>query len=290
MSEILTQLDGVLQLSSDTLAKYGYSPLENCGNENEVFYSGEHGIIKFTYENEKVFAFEGKDAEDPESATKRIFLCLLSSSPSQRDLTYVSNEFNSILDDKYGVKEIAPKSKKAGSNKPAQTVSKAAVKNGSFYDPTTLASKLCLVFPELREQYKEAASGKEFLYEEYFKTYATPKIISAIKQNNPATMKKLFQVLNEIYEDGSNDTQTLIAVSILGTLDNDQILLARCIDYMSPTLTPTVIEVNKYLATSSGKKAKKKLENPPVYKPKKNKQKKGLMDKLMGGGGTLQNQ
>jgi len=39
---------------------------------------------------------------------------------------------------------------KKASQKTPQTVSKAAVKNGSFYDANTLASKLCLVFPELR--------------------------------------------------------------------------------------------------------------------------------------------
>ena len=92
-------------------------------------------------------------------------------------------------------------------------------------------------------------------------------------------MKKMFQILNEIYEDGTNDTQSLIAVTILGKLNNDQILLARCVDYMSETMAPPVIEVNKFLTTSAGKRAQKKLENPPAYKPKK--QKKSFLDKAM---------
>ena len=45
-------------------------------------------------------------------------------------------------------------------------------------------------------------------------------------------MKKLFGLLNEIYEDGTNDIQGLIAVSILGALNNDQELLANCVDFM----------------------------------------------------------
>ena len=117
-------------------------------------------------------------------------------------------------------------------------------------------------------------------------TYGTPRVIAAINENRPATMKKLFQTLNEIYEDGTNDTQSLIAVSILGKLDNDQILLARCVDYMSETMAPPVIEVNRFLATPAGKKAQKKMQNPPPYKPKK-KKKQGFLSQMMAGGGGM---
>lgn len=279
----------VLENADASLKKYGFTLCESENSDCAV-YTGEHGVIKLTYENEKICAFEGSDAENADSATKRIFLSLLPEDSQTKDINYVSSEFSSILDDKYGVKTIAAKAKKSG-NKPAQTVSKAAVKNGSFYDPVTLASRLCLVFPEIRDDFKRMSGEGEFLYDEYFETYATPKIIEAINQNKPATMKKMFQVLNEVYEDGTNETQTLIAVSILGKLENNQVLLARCVDYMSQTMTPTVIEVNQYLSTRGGKKALKKLENPPVYKPKKKKKKSGFMDTLMGGGsGTLQNQ
>lgn len=289
MSVNSSLLKSVLDSADETLKKYGYA-LGESSDENSAVYSGEHGIIKFTYENEKICAFEGTDAENADSAKKRIFLSLLSADAQAKDISYVSSEFCSVLDDKYGTKSITPKAKKSG-GKPVQTVSKAAVKNGSFYDPVTLASRLCLVFPEIRDDFKRVSSQGEFLYADYFETYATPKIIDAINKNQPATMKKLFQVLNEVYEDGTNETQTLIAVSILGKLENNQILLARCVDYMSQTMMPTVIEVNKYLATIGGKKALKKLENPPIYKPKKKKKKSGLMDMLMGGGsGTLQNQ
>ncbi|MBQ4267372.1 MAG: hypothetical protein IJB93_04190, partial [Clostridia bacterium] len=175
--------------------------------------------------------------------------------------------------------------KKTQANKGPQTVSKAQVKNGSFYDPNTLASKLCLVFPELRDYYKAMLSEyNEFYAEEFFQKYGTAKVIAAIKENNPATMKKLFQVLNEIYEDGTNETQSVIAVTILGELNNDQILLARCVDYMSETMAPPVIEVNKYLAGVRGKKARKQLQNPPAYKPKKKKKKQSAFMRAMSEG------
>ena len=208
---------------------------------------------------------------------------LLPADADARDVGYVVGEIGETMDERFGEKVKVTKKPSA---KAPQTVSKAAVKNGSFYDPNTLASKLCLVFPELRPAYKDnIAVYGEFLSEEFFVKYGTPRVIEAIKENHPQTMKKLFQTLNEIYEDGTNDTQSLIAVTILGELDNDQILLARCVDYMSETMAPPVIEVNKFLATSAGKKAKKQLLDPPPYKPKK-KKKPGILSQMMAGGGA----
>ena len=276
-------LDGV----SETLKKYGFEPLADDGADETVKYVGENGVIKISYENEKLVAFSGRDSENPDDTPTRILVSLLPSDASAKDVNYVVGEFSETLDTKYGVKKTA--SKKT-SQKGPQTVSKAAVKAGSFYDPNTLASRLCLVFPELRELYKlNISTYGDFLAEEFFVNYGTPKVIEAIKENKPATMKKMFQVLNEVYEDGTNDTQSLIAVTILGELNNDQILLARCVDYMSETMAPPVIEVNKFLVTSAGKKARAKLQNPPAYKPKKQKR-PGMMERMMSAGAGMNNQ
>ena len=54
-------------------------------------------------------------------------------------------------------------------------------------------------------------------------------------------------------------------------MDNDQTLLANCVDYMCDDLLKPTIRVNKFFATGAGKTAKEKLANPPAYKPKKAK-------------------
>ncbi len=232
-------------------------------------YSGEKGVVAVSLTDGKLSLLSGDDAEAPESTPNKLSVTLLDENADSRDVKYIINEFSDTLEKKFAKKTVAPKKP---AQKAAQTVSKAAVKNGSFYDASTLASKLCLVFPELRPLYKEnIAKYNEFLGEEFFTKYASAKVIEAIKANDPQTMKKMFQILNEIYEDGTNDTQSLIAVTILGGLNNDKILLARCVDYMSETMAPPVIEVNRLLASASGKKLKKQLSNPPAYKPKKQK-------------------
>ncbi len=277
----------VLDGSAEALKKYGFEPLTYSDSDNTVKYAGENGVIKVVYENEKLLVFSGKDSENPNETPSRILVSLLPNDASPKDINYVVGEFSETLDTKYGIKKVSPKKP---SQKGPQTVSKAAVKAGSFYDPNTLASRLCLVFPELREFYKlNISTYGDFLAEEFFVNYGTPKVIEAIKENKPATMKKMFQVLNEVYEDGTNDTQSLIAVTILGELNNDQVLLARCVDYMSETIAPPVIEVNKFLATAAGKKARAKLQNPPAYKPKKQK-KPGMMERIMNAGTGVNNQ
>ena len=95
-------------------------------------------------------------------------------------------------------------------------------------------------------------------------------------------MKKLFNLLNEIYDNGVNEVQSLIVVSILGSMYEDETLLANCVDYMNNDLCVNVIKVNKYLGAPGSKGIRMRLENPPRYKPKK--QKKNLFSSLLGMG------
>lgn len=285
MNNINENFRGVLDGIGEKLTSLGFTAYKNEQGDfitesegvTAVRYTGEKGVISLSYDNSKLMLYSGEDTENPLDTPKKLSVSLLDENADSRDVKYVINELNDTLETKYANKSAAMK--KVSQQKGPQTVSKAAVKHGSFYDPNTLASKLCIVFPELRPLYKEnLATYGEFLCEKFFTEYGTQKVIDAIKQNDPQTMKKLFQVLNEIYEDGTSEVQDVIAVTILGQLNNDQILLARCVDYMSETMAPPVIEVNRYL--SSSKKAQKLLKNPPAYKPPK-KKKPGMFAQAM---------
>ncbi len=288
MSKTIETFNSVLSAIAEELEKYGF---EKVQNENGSYvteaegtvtalYKSEKGCLKAEYNGDIMALYAGADEEN---ATARLTASLLADNADARDIKYVASEIRETLNEKFGVKN--PTVYKKPQQKVQQTVSKNAVKHGSFYDANTLASKLCLVFPELRPEYKENLEKYgEFMGEEFFSKYGTKKVIEAIKQNDPQTMKKMFQILNEIYEDGTTAVQGLIAVTILGELNNDQILLARCVDYMSETMAPPVIEVNKYLASGAGKKAKAKMANPPAYKPKKEK-KPGFFQQMMAQGG-----
>lgn len=284
MSNLNENFSNIVKELEATLGALGFSRAadESVSDDRLVaLFEGEKGAVALECKGNRFTILTGDTVD---TADKKLSASLLDEESDAKDIKFIINEATETLNDKFAKKAAV---QKKNSQKTPQTVSKAAVKNGSFYDANTLASKLCLVFPELRPYYKDNLSTYgEFMGEEFFDTYGTEKVIAAIKENNPQTMKKLFQILNEIFEDGTNDTQSLIAVTILGKLNNDKILLARCVDYMSDTMAPPVIEVNRYLASASGKKAKKQLENPPAYKPKKQK-KPGMFAQAMAQGGGM---
>ena len=197
-----------------------------------------------------------------------------------RDVKYVAEEFSETLAAKFAG------GKKPQVKKMPNAVSKSAVRNGAFYDLPSFGNRFTAIFPELRAAFKtNVDTYGEFLAEDFFMHYGTPLVLGIIRENNAAKMKKLFNLLNEMYENGVNDVQSLIVVTLLGSMNNDETMIANCVDYMSDELCVNVIRVNKYLASSAGKSARMRLENPPRYKPKKEK-KPNFLSNLMGGAGS----
>lgn len=278
MADIRENVLSVLDGMSEVLNKNGFSSV-NTQQDNVFAFESSKGTLRITFDENKIYLFtaDGSFEDTPEDAYKRIALSLIDSDSTAADIRYISNDFSETVESKFGTKTAVKKN----NYKTPPTISKAAVKGGQSYDASTLASKICQVYPELRQAFRDNANEYgEFLPEEFFTKYANALIIDTIKKNDPQTMKKLFNILNEIYDDGSSEVQDIIAVTILGELNNDTELLATCVDYMNDSMAPVVIAVNKYLASPGGKKARKKMLNPPPYKPKKEK-KKGFMASLM---------
>ena len=195
----------------------------------------------------------------------------------ERDIKSLCNEINDTVKTSYGQKA------RQSVKKAPTPISKSAVRGGMSYDDNTLANRLTGLYPQLKEPYKwNYEKYGEFLGEDFFVNYANKYIMGTIRGSDKQQMKKLFKILSEIYENGSSDTQDLIAVTILGELNNDKELLAKCrAEIEDDDFYDTVAAVNAFLASGAGKRARKQLENPPKYKPKKKR--RGLMS-AMGGG------
>lgn len=182
-----------------------------------------------------------------------------------RDAKSIANDFEDSLTERFGSnarhKDI----------KMPETVSRTAVRNGSSeYDAKTLATRIAVIYPELKDVVKEnVMQYGDFLPEEFFSQSAAPKIIDTIRSGNKQAIKKIFNCLNEIYEDGNNEVQGIVAVTILGSMNNDPKLMEQAKEFMSENLRGPVLSVNKILGGRRGGKYKKKLENPPAVKEKK---------------------
>ncbi len=282
MADIYAALADVVAGLSETVKECGFSVVtpENVSNGELpavtdsgriiIKYKGENKALKIEHFNDRITLFgASKEGEILESDYSKLMVSLLDEeSCDLKGIKYVVNEFAETLVEHFGTKDIKPTKTKL-----PQPVSKAAAKSGSVsYDPNTLANRFTAIYPELREEYKaNCEKYGQFLAEDFFVNHGTAVALETIRENNPVKMKKLFNLLNDIYEDGTNETQSLIVVTILGQMDNDQEMLANCVDYMCDDMTSPVINVNRYLASKAGKSAKMRLENPPKYKPKKKK-------------------
>ena len=153
-----------------------------------------------------------------------------------------------------------------------KAVSRTKVKNGIIsYDCDSLANRFGTLYPEFKDDIKaNIVAYGEFLPETFFTEKGTAKVLDVIKNGNAAERKKLFKMLNDVYEDGTNEVQDVIGVTILGAIQNDKDLMAICDEYMSDYMSGPVHEINK-LTAKKNSSLMKKLKNPPAYKPKKKK-------------------
>lgn len=272
-------------------AEKGDAPIDTGANGvgHVILYKGENAAAKIEHFDTKLnlSISEEVDADGNFINFDLVSVSLLDpESYDASDISYISGEISDTIMAKYCKPDPSTQKVKA-----PKTVSKAAARSGSvYYDANTLANRLTAsLYPEYRAEYNANIKRYgEFLPEEFFSRGCADAIIATIRQNDPAKMKKLFTLLNEIYLDATNETQSLIVVSILGKMDNDQTLLANCVDHMCDDLLKPVIRVNKYLGSASGKTAKEKLANPPAYKPKREKR-PGMMERMMNASAQQQN-
>ncbi len=291
MADIYSILADIYKGLRETVKECGFEPVIPANTEKDALpaveesgritieYKGENKALKIEHFNNKLTLYgANKEGEILASDFSVLSSSLLEvETANDKDVKYFVNDYSDTLVETFGTK-----TKKPTKSKLPQPVSKAAAKSGAVtYDPNTLANRFTAIYPELRDEYKANCDKYgQFLPEDFFVNHGNAVVLATIKENNPVKMKKLFNLLNDIYEDGNNDVQGVIAVTILGAIDNDTEMLAACCDYMSDDLAVNVININKFLASKSGKGAKIKLANPPKYKPEKAKKKKGMMSGL----------
>jgi len=283
-----TALDLILKGMEPALQEAEFKPVRLRAEEQVALFSRENETLRIKVEDDR--AALQHCPREPDMAMdgdfKQLAVSLLElDGATEADCRYIAGDFAEAVQEKFRVRKkgvgLAPGAK------PPKSISKTAIKNGdAYYDALSFGNSFTSMFPELRAAYKaNYEKYGEFLAEEFFlRGGGNEVVMRIIRGNDAALMRRLFSLLNEVYENGVNDVQSLICVTILGALENDDVLLARCADYMSADLAPVAIRVNRYLASGAGKGAKAKLENPPLYKPKRQK-KQGLFSQMMSGGG-----
>ncbi len=254
-------------------------PISTVGKKSVIMYRGEKGRVRLEFENNKLALFIARadESDAPDDDMPRISLSLLELETfEERDLKYIFEEYIETLE-----KNFSNKNSMAGKKLPTP-VSRTQAKSGALsYDANTLGSRFTTIYPELRDEYKHNIElYGEFLAEDFFVNHGNALVIETIRENDKVKMRKLFNLLNDIYEDGTNDTQSLVGVTILGvSLAENPELIENAESFFSDTMKEPVGEIISYLRKSKG--ARMRLENPPLYKPKKDK-KKGMVSSMLG--------
>lgn len=253
---------------TDVNAELGFK--KSGEDETSVSFKGEKGVYRLVHDKETNIlqfdcAYEDNGEQTEYNTISRSLFDL--GVIDDRDVKSTANEIIDELERLFKVR----KSVNLDKVKMPKSVSRTKAKNGLVsYDIDSLANRFGTLYPEFKDEIKKNVMAYgEFLPEEFFINYGTPKVLDVIKNGTDAERKKLFKMLNEVYEDGINDVQDVIAVTILGEMKNDKEMMAVADKYMTDYMAGAVHEVNKLTAKKN--RYTKKLKNPPAYKPKKNK-------------------
>lgn len=250
------------------IKELGFSKLK--GVDNALAFKGNKGLFRVIYDSKaNILSFEcsyedkGEDTEY-QTISKSLFEL---DRVNDKDCKSAANEIADEVKSLFAVKKQVNLDKV----KMPKAVSRSKAKNGTVcYDAASLANRFGVLYPEYKEDIKKnIAQYGEFLSEEFFMTIGTPKVLDVIKNGTEAEQKRLFKMLGEVYEDGTNEVQDIIGVTILGEMKNDEKMMAVADKYMTEYMSGPVHEINKLTAKKN--KWTKKLANPPAYKPKKNK-------------------
>ena len=200
-------------------------PVTVEGEKSIIMYRGETGRARIEHNGDKLALYVARahEADTPDDDMKRVSLSLLDlENFDERDLKYIFEEYIETLEKSFGEKSSTGK-------KLPTPVSRSQAKNGIVaYDANTLGDRFTKIYPELRDEYKRNIEVyDEFLAEDFFVNHGNALVIQTIRENDKIKVRKLFNLLNEIYEDGTNDTQSLVAVTILGVSisENPELLL-----------------------------------------------------------------
>lgn len=291
MLELNNALELIMKNIEGSLTEYGFKveypegvrppelPVTKVGKKTVIMYRGENGRVRLEHEGDKLalFCARANEADAPDDDMRRVSLSLLDLETfNEKDLKYLTEEYAETFK-----KNFDANSPYKGKKTPTP-VSRTQARSGALaYDANTLGSRFTTIFPQLRDEYKNnLETYGEFLAEDFFVNHGNALVLETIRENDKIKMRQLFKLLNDIYEDGTNDTQSLVAVTILGcTLAENTELVENAQEYFSDTMREPVTEIITYLSKS--KSARMRLENPPVYKPKK-KKKKGMLSSMLG--------
>lgn len=279
---LVKQIEGTMNAAGLSPVKAEKGELVTFSDGKDVItYAGDAGDVQLVYSDNALEVL----CNNEEGGKLRTLGTLLFEAESDdwgvKDIRSAANEVSETVAEFFGTTFVTAgsteKSQKAKNQKAAEKAAaapapkkKKAKKNVDSYEPVDLIYRLEAIFPDYagKADALEAKYGT-FLPEEYFQENEgmLQDILLAVRMEDRQQCKRLFKTFNTYYDDGEKDTQSLIAVTILGIAAAKEEGLLKVIEnYASEDLFPIVEGIAKYLNSGAGKRALKKYDDPKPYK------------------------
>ena len=163
-------------------------------DETSIYFKGEKGVDRLVHDKSTNIlqfecAYEDKGDETEYNTISRSLFEL--DAIDDRDVKSTSNEIVDELERLFKVRKQVNLDKV----KMPKSVSRTKAKNGLVsYDVDSLANRFGTLYPEFKDEIKKnVMQYGEFLPEDFFMNYGTPKVLDVIKNGTEAEHKKLFK-------------------------------------------------------------------------------------------------
>lgn len=178
-------------------------------------YRNDIKAVQVCYdETSKMFILKVADITD--GITGEFFVLsswLFEEDQTERDAAAVGVDFADTLRANLGLKKTVSKS--------AGQIALPTTEKGDAVTVSTLIQKLLAVFPEFKEDYKESvAKYGKFLSVDFFTTKFAPAIKEMLSdtKGNKKAIKKLFDMLEDIYIEGDGEAVDMVVALICSAI------------------------------------------------------------------------
>ena len=180
-------------------------------------YKNDTRLVKVEYsEPRQMYTLSAAEISDGEQGElKEINAWLFDDSQNAKDAAAVGVDFTATLRKNMGIRL---KRTADGSNVELPSFSK-----GGSITVTGFAKKMLDFFPALKDEYKNhIAVNGNFLYLNFFGEYLVPNIKQVMASGNKKQIKKLYDILEDMYVKGDRDTVNSVVAVLCAAAYNDE--------------------------------------------------------------------
>ena len=201
---------------------------QNGFKENEGKFTNDKFFLSVKYDKaRKVYTLLKADLDEEGKVGDEVEISayLFDETHNKNDAVCVAIDFVDTLKKELGVKTVRRNS--------ASAVDLPTASKGDAITVNTLTTKLLSVYPGLKDTYKtETAEKGKFLYLDFYMSYFVPEIRKTLESGNKKAVKKLIDMLVNLFVTGDNATSTAVIALLTSAIGKNEARFRVAAEYM----------------------------------------------------------